>query len=218
MSVLTTGRHAARRQVARLVVGGVPAVMRCAPVRAAIGRAWPQLGAYYASPATQRLSARDHTQQPARNLTFYAGLRERLAASGVPVEDAAVDLADFEAWLADYAELRDYYRGIAGSPWVEKCLEHYLAARWLGIAPGDTAVDVGAQRSPWAEILAARGVRSYRLDLSYPAGIHGRDIGADAGATRLPDGFCTVLTAHCSYEAFAGDSDVRFVREAGRIL
>lgn len=62
------------------------------------------------------------------------------------------------------------------------------------------------------------GVKSYRLDLSFPKGINGIDIGADAGDTKLPDGFASVLSLQCAYECFMGDADILFVKEASRIL
>ena len=66
--------------------------------------------------------------------------------------------------------------------------------------------------------LNKQGIKSYRLDLAYPAGIHGIDIGSDAGDTKLPDAFATVLSAQCAYECFMGDADIRFIKEAARIL
>ena len=105
-----------------------------------------------------------------------------------------------------------------GDVFVEKCLEHYLAFRQLKISNDDVYIDIAASGSPWADILNKRGIRSYRLDLGYPEGIHGINIGADAGNTKLPDRFCSVMSAQCAYECFMGDADVRFVSEAARIL
>ena len=56
------------------------------------------------------------------------------------------------------------------------------------------------------------------MDLSYPEGINGIDIGADAGDTKLPDSFASVLSSQCAYECFMGDADIHFVEEASRIL
>jgi hypothetical protein len=54
--------------------------------------------------------------------------------------------------------------------------------------------------------------------MAYPEGIHEVNIGADAGNTKLPDGFASVLSAQCAFECFMGDADIRFVSEATRIL
>lgn len=63
-----------------------------------------------------------------------------------------------------------------------------------------------------------QGVKTYRLDLSFPKGINGIDIGADSGDTKLPDGFTSVLSLQCAYECFMGDADILFVKETSRIL
>jgi hypothetical protein len=89
----------------------------------------------------------------------------------------------------------------------------------LALSSFDRFIDVAAGSSPYADILHRElGLATFRMDLSYPAGISGRDIGVDAGDTRLPCGFATAMALHCSYECFMGDADVRFVREAARIL
>jgi hypothetical protein len=84
----------------------------------------------------------------------------------------------------------------------------------MNISVNDVYIDVAAAGSPWAEILNARGVKAYRLDLSFSKGINRMDIGADAGNTRLPDDFASVLSLQCAYECFMGDADIDFVREA----
>ena len=75
-------------------------------------------------------------------------------------------------------------------------------------------------RGQKSEVRKGQGkqVRAYRLDLSYPDGIRGINIGADAGDTKLPDNFASVLSLQCAYECFMGEADVKFVREASRIL
>ncbi|MFC2062010.1 hypothetical protein ACFLUV_05810, partial [Elusimicrobiota bacterium] len=79
-------------------------------------------------------------------------------------------------------------------------------------------VDIAAAGSPWADILEDRGNKAYRLDMVYQKGVNGVNIGADAGNTNLPGDFADVLSAQCAYECFIGDSDIRFVKEASRIL
>ena len=123
-----------------------------------------------------------------------------------------------------------------GDVFIEKCLEHYLTYLHLNISEGDIYIDVASGGSPWAGILNARGGegaevrgqknrgrrqgrgRAYRLDLSFPKGTKGIDIGADAGDTKLPDSFASVLSSQCAYECFMGDADILFVEEASRIL
>jgi len=148
-------------------------------------------------------------------------LKDRLLSAGVPVEPDDIVIADFERWMNDFPEIRKHYENM-GDVFIEKCLEHYLTFKHLNISAGDTYIDVASAGSPWAEVLNSRAegrvYRAYRLDLSYPEGIQGIDIGADAGDTKLTDGFASVLSLQCAYECFMGDVDISFAIEADRTL
>ena len=203
-----------------------------------------QLIEFQNSAKEDRQSFYDHTKNPLGNIGFYESLKNRLLSAGVPVEPVDIDIHDFERWLNDFLEVKRHYEKM-GDVFIEKCLEHYLTYRYLNISEGDIYIDVASAGSPWAEVLnsrteirnqrtAIRGrktedgrrkserdqvwVKAYRLDLSYPKGIKGIDIGADAGDTKLPDAFASVLSLQCAYECFMGDADVAFLKEAGRIL
>lgn len=176
-----------------------------------------QLVEFQNSPERLRGSFRDHTKDPYGNRHYYENLRNRLVNAGVAVEDKEIDISDFEKWLSDNPGLQECYQGL-GDCFIEKNLEHYLAYRYLDISQDDVYIDIASAGSPWANILNVRGVKSYRLDMSYPAGVHGIDIGADAGETGLPDSCCSVLSSQCAYECFRADADIKFVKESGRIL
>jgi SAM-dependent methyltransferase len=178
----------------------------------------PQLIEFNNSPPEQRQSFHDRTKDPLGNYEYFCGLRERLLNSGVVVEDVAVDVAAFRTWLKQYPEIESSYRNL-GDAHIEKCLEHYLSYTYLRLSPGDIFVDVAAAGSPYAGLLRRRmNIESYRLDLAYPKGIQGNNIGADAGNTGLPDGFASTLALHCAFECFMGEADANFVYEASRIL
>jgi len=198
----------ARRRLSRLVREDV---------EVALETALPQWVAYYTSAPEDRQTFYDHTQDPHLHRDYYAALGDRLRTSGVPVEDFEIDVEAFRTWLDDYSSLSAHYRE-AGDQFIEKCLEHYLVHHLLEITTDDRYLDVGADRSPWAAALRQHGTTGYRLDRSYPRGMNGFDIGADAGATTLPDGFATVASVHSAYQLFAGDADREFVQEASRIL
>lgn len=176
-----------------------------------------QLIAFQNSAKEDRQSFYDRTMDPFGNIDFFESLKERLVSAGVPVEPLDIDIPDFERWLDDFPEIKRNYENL-GDVFIEKCLEHYLAYRHLNISDNDTYIDVAAAGSPWAESLNARGVKAYRLDLSFPIGINGIDIGTDAGDTNLPDNFASALSLQCAYECFMGDVDIDFVKEASRIL
>ena len=178
----------------------------------------PQLLDFHNSSPEMKQSFHDHTKDPVGNYPTYVGLRDRLDRLRVRIEDISVDVQDFREWLHAYPEINTTYSGLADAH-IEKCLEHYLSFTLLGLSSADTFVDIAAAGSPFSALLRRRvGMRAYRLDLSYPKGIHGHDIGADAGETGLPEGFATAMALHCAYECFMGDADVRFVHEAARIL
>lgn len=169
-----------------------------------------QVRDFYDSPENQRQRYYEQTHD-------VADLSQRLIQAGVLLEDAIIDVEDFSIWLHNFRAIHDYYQP-AGDACIEKCLEHYLAYRWLKLSIKDTYIDVAADKSPWAMILRERNIQGYRLDLSYPSGIHGYDIGADAGNTGLESEFASALSLQCAYETFQGDSDIRFITEAERIL
>jgi hypothetical protein len=160
----------------------------------------------------------DHAKDHLANLNLYENLKERLIANGIPVEETDIDISSFENWLKSFPEIRNYYHRYMGDVAIEKCLEHYLAFHHLKINKDDVYIDVAAEESPFADILLNKGIKSYKIDSSYPEGLHNNKIGADAGDTKLPDAFASVMSLHCSYECFMGDADIRFVREASRIL
>ena len=159
----------------------------------------------------------DHTIDPLKHQRFFVKLKDRLIHLGIAVEQETIDLVDFEYWLQLNPEIKRSYLSY-GDVIIEKCLEHYLTYRYLGMDQKDVFIDVAAAGSPWAEILNKKNIRSYRLDKAYPPGINGLNIGADACDTKLPDNICSALALHCAYECFMGDADTKFLKEAGRIL
>jgi hypothetical protein len=58
----------------------------------------------------------------------------------------------------------------------------------------------------------------FDLDARYPPGIHGSRIGADAGNIPLPSGSVSHIVAFCAFNCLEGTTDIRFVREASRLL
>jgi SAM-dependent methyltransferase len=144
-------------------------------------------------------------------------LQQRFHEAGIATEAREVDVRDFEMWMAENPSLVDFYQ-VSGEARIEKILEHYLSVRCLGLRETDVIIDIAAAGSPFAQALRQNGMNAYRLDLSYPPGLRGYEIGSDAGNMPLPDGFADVLTLHCAFECFQGESDVSFAVEAARVL
>lgn len=168
-------------------------------------------------PKELRQSYYDHTKDPLSNIDYYRALKDRLVSLNVIVEEREIDINDFEQWLNEFSEIKNHYQN-HGDVFIEKCLEHYVTYRYLNISQDDVFIDIAASGSPWAEVLNFRGIKSYRLDMTYPGGFNGINIGADASNSGLPDGFCSALALHCAFECFMGNADISFAKEASRIL
>ncbi len=152
------------------------------------------------------------------NKGFEVRLTARLTQLGVSVKDYTVSRHDYQRYVRK-AGYHKRYPGYYAGNFPEKSLEHYIAADLLGISASDTYIDIASEQSPAPEIYHRLfGASVYRQDLTYPPGLHGDTIGSDAAELPLPDAFASKVALHCSFEHFEGDSDVRFVREIGRVL
>lgn len=171
---------------------------------------------------------------------YYATLREPKIKSIVPsdlqikkeiikelkkndfrVIDFKIDVADYKQYIdnAEYHKFSNYCDGGRASNFIEKSLEHYLAAKLLDLSRDDVYIDIASANSPTPEIYHKLfGCKAFRQDLIFPEGIHGNIIGGDACNMPIEDGFTTKMALHCSFEHFEQDSDIRFIKEASRVL
>ncbi len=148
-------------------------------------------------------------------------IKEELKRNGFDVRDWRIDPAEYREYLkrAGYHEFSGYLAGGTSSNFTEKSLEHFLAAKLLNLSPDDVYIDIANDNSPTPEIYEkVYGCRTYRQDLWFPAGIRGNIIGSDAGHLPVESGFATKMALHCSFEHFEGESDMAFMKEAGRVL
>ena len=151
-------------------------------------------------------------------LTDIKNLVDRFEQLGVKIVRERIDFDDFDLWIENYPEMREFYYHL-GDVKIEKLLEHYLTTKYLNISGEVVYIDIAAASSPFAEIISKHvGCQAYSQDLIFDEGIHGNKIGGDAGNMPVPDNFADVMTLHCAYECFQGDSDIRFIKDAGRVL
>jgi hypothetical protein len=137
---------------------------------------------------------------------------------GVPLRKTHVEVEDFVQWKEKHPLLASEYLKM-GDVYIEKMLEHYVTMTYLPILATDRVIDVAAAYSPFVEsINRTNNTPSYRLDLIYKPGLNGDQIGGDASAMPVPEGFADVLTLHCAFECFQDPSDVLFIKEAPRVL
>lgn len=178
----------------------------------------PQFIEYQNSAPEDRQSYYDHIKIPKSSRGYYETLKSSFLKLGLPVEEKTINLEDFIQWKNKKQKFTLFYESL-GDVYIEKCLEHYVSYKYLSISENNVYIYIAASSSPWAGYLRSHyNIDAYRLDLSYPEGIHKYDIGADAGKTGLSDHFADVLSAQCAFECFMGDADIRFVQESGRIL
>lgn len=147
-------------------------------------------------------------------------ITDDLAASGVRIEPYRIDVDAFWRYVeaSGYPDLS--YFGGGGPLATEKWLEHFISIDLGRLRPGEVVIDVASRHSPFPDVVRrCYGARCLRQDLIFPPGLQDDDtIGGDAAALPLEDGFADLLTLHCSFEHFEGDTDSRFLREAGRLL
>lgn len=164
-----------------------------------------------------KLSMAQNDNAEEKKAFAYDELKNRYKETGIPVEEITLDIDTFESWMEDFKEIADFYRR-KDDVFIQKCMEHYLSCTLLNLSPGTVHIDIAAASSIFSDILIKRGIDSYKLDLSYPQGVKGKKIGANAGNTGLSNEFADSLTLHCAFECFMGNSDTEFIKEAERIL
>ena len=102
---------------------------------------------------------------------------------------------------------------------MEKTLEHYLAAKILSLSKDDIYIDVATNNSPTPEIYQKLyDCQVYKQDKIFPEGIDGNVIGGDAGHIPVKDSFATKMALHDALQCFEEDADIRFIKEASRVL
>lgn len=150
----------------------------------------------------------------------YNSVRYALKSLGVEVESVEIDIQEYQSHMenTNYSprfSSKSYY----GVYFPEKSLEYFLSAKLLELRKDDILIDIASGGSPFPDV--ARRLfkcKVYKQDLTYPAGIHGDQIGGDAAHIPVPDCFASKLSLNCSFEHLEGNSDTGFIREASRIL
>lgn len=155
-------------------------------------------------------------------IQYRAGVLDQITRQlrqlGLEITEYTIDVSAYRAYFraADYKGIYPQYYTFALA---EKSLEHFVAAQLLSLQPEDVYIDIASEGSPVPEIYhRLYGCKTYRQDLSYPAGWNGELIGGDAASMPIPDAFADKMALHCSFEHFEGDSDIRFIHEIKRVL
>ncbi|PCJ62021.1 MAG: hypothetical protein COA79_04870 [Planctomycetota bacterium] len=168
-------------------------------------------------PDEDKQSFYDLSKNPEKNYQKVLKLKSQLEELGVTVQEEQIQIEAYERWKNNFPEITSKYKSL-GDVSEEKCLEHYITYTYLDLKNSECFLDVAAAGSPFVDILNNKNINSYRLDLVYPSGIHGKNIGGNACDSGLDDNFVSSMALHCAYECFQGDADIKLMKEAGRIL
>ncbi len=147
-----------------------------------------------------------------------------ILSHGIQYKEITFKQSDFENFIEKSDYLKEYkpYRNFYSHALYEKILEHFAAVVLFEpdrITTPIICIDIASERSVAPDIYRKlHGWQIYRQDLAYEKGIHREYIGGDASSLPLPEESVHLLTLHCSFEHFEGDSDIGLIREAQRLL
>jgi len=158
---------------------------------------------------------------PHDDLGIQEGVIKELKKNDFNVIKFEINVSDYKHYMskAGYHKFPGYYDGGKAGKFIEKSLEHYLAAKLLNLSKDDVYIDIANADAPSLEIYSKLyGCTVYRQDLIFSEGIHGNVIGGDAANMPVKDEFATKMALHCSFEHFEQNSDKGFIKEANRVL
>ena len=137
---------------------------------------------------------------------------------GIPVEAWPVDGEDYRRYVERAQYVNRHAKYYANNR-REKAFEHYVVCQLAQFSAGSVFVDIAAENSPLADIVARlTSATTYRQDIMFRPGIRGRDIGSDACAMPVADGFASCAALTCSLEHFERDGDMRLFDELARVI
>lgn len=155
---------------------------------------------------------------PATDPEAVSAVLAGFSTLGIPVETWAVDADDYRRYV-ERAEYVSRHAKYYANNRAEKTFEHYVVWRLAQFSASSVFVDIAAENSPLADIVARlTDATTYRQDIMFRPGIRARDIGGDACAMPVTDGFASTAALTCSLEHFERDGDVRLFDELARII
>jgi hypothetical protein len=162
-----------------------------------------------------------HEEPPHQDVDVIRTTLKHLRAK---VVSSRLSLSGFEGYAqaVDYPiRYPEYVREFpVGKKLDAKAMQHFLSFELMDMNAGSVYMDVASSNSVTADIVQRlhSPARVWRQDLRYPSGVNGNLIGSDAADIPLPDESVDYMALHCSFEHFEDGSDIRFMREASRLL
>ena len=157
---------------------------------------------------------------PVGDVEIHCRIRSGLIDAGLTVKDLSIDVDDYKGYLknANYSRFGYYYNGGKAPHFHEKSLEHYIAAKLLELNKDDVYIDVANGDSPSAQVYnEVFGCNSFVQDMFFRK-TEGNVIAGNACSMPVNDGFASKMALHNAFEHFEGEDDIKFVREASRVL
>lgn len=168
------------------------------------------------------LKCKDAPKVPDMNDKVYREIEKELRDY---VELEAVDWFDEEKFDRFEAELG--FQEVYGKPhnkrYRRKIMEYFFAEKLLCFdawGQDDIYLDIGAAGSPFAKFLRQeRNIKAFAVDLNQGSfGELNYYLQEDATQMHFTDGEVKGISMQSSFEMFVGDADIRFIREAARVL
>lgn len=145
-------------------------------------------------------------------------IAKKLNEIGLEVREFTVNPHEYKDYL-DKAKYRSKRKNIYKNNFPEKTLEHFIGFKFLNLDKKEVFIDIAGSYSPVADIFKdLSGCQAYSHDIIYPKGIHGNNIGSDAGDIPLPNSSVNGSIAACSIEHFEGIADILWMKEMSRLL
>lgn len=132
-----------------------------------------------------------------------------------------VDREEYDEWESRLG-FQEFYDKRNNPRYVSKILQYMLAFKILELEGKDKNfkyIDAASANSPWAIWLREQyGIMTWSVDLEKPT--YKKDYYLQDDITKMPfdDESIDAISMQSSLETFPGDVDIRFMKEAGRVL
>lgn len=157
------------------------------------------------------------------NIFLQDKIKEELKINNLKLEEYIFDETKYFKWFNDvnyYGNYPAYCKEFSKDNYLHtKALQHYISIELLDLREDDIFIDIASSQSVCPDIIKKYYTKNiYRQDLRYSEGIDGEYIGSNGDNIPLKSESVTKISLHCSIEHFENNSDIRFLKEAFRIL
>lgn len=158
-----------------------------------------------------------------KNIFSQDKIKEEMKKNSLNLIEYMFDEVKYFKWFNDvnyYENYPAYCKEFSKDNYLHtKALQHYISIELLDLKEDDIYIDIASSQSVCPDIIKRYHTKNiYRQDLRYAEGIDGEYIGSNGDNIPLETQSVTKISLHCSIEHFENNSDIRFLKEAFRIL